>query len=48
MIVIVLIDGTQTRVSDSNLVKLLVWFDNEWGFSNRLLNTIEYLATISK
>lgn len=33
-----IIDGTQTRVSDGNLVKLLVWCDNEWGFANRLLD----------
>ena len=34
-----IIDGTQTRVSDKHLVKLLVWCDNEWGFANRLLET---------
>ncbi|TEW49558.1 erythrose-4-phosphate dehydrogenase [Psychromonas algicola] len=33
-----IIDGTQTRVSDKHLVKLLVWCDNEWGFANRLLD----------
>ena len=33
-----IIDGTQTRVSDGHLVKLLVWCDNEWGFANRLLD----------
>ena len=32
------IDGSQTRVSQGNLVKLLVWFDNEWGFANRMLD----------
>lgn len=34
-----IIDATQTRVSDRHLVKLFVWFDNEWGFSNRMLDT---------
>ena len=29
-----IIDGTQTRVSDANLVKMLMWCDNEWGFAN--------------
>ena len=43
-----IIDGSQTRVSDGHLVKLLVWFDNEWGFSNRLLDTIENLSDIQK
>ncbi|WP_299492626.1 erythrose-4-phosphate dehydrogenase [uncultured Shewanella sp.] len=33
------VDGTQTRVSDGHLVKLLLWCDNEWGFANRMLDT---------
>ena len=33
-------DATQTRVSsDGRLVKALSWYDNEWGFSNRMLDT---------
>lgn len=43
-----IIDGTQTRVSDGHLVKLLVWCDNEWGFANRLLDTSAYLASLMK
>ncbi|CAH0524628.1 erythrose-4-phosphate dehydrogenase [Vibrio hippocampi] len=34
-----IVDGTQTRVSDGKLVKMLVWCDNEWGFANRMLDT---------
>lgn len=41
-----IIDGTQTRVSDKRLVKLLVWCDNEWGFANRLLDTSQHLARL--
>lgn len=33
-----IVDGTQTRVSNGRLVKMLVWCDNEWGFSNRMLD----------
>ena len=33
-----ILDGTQTRVSGGNLVKLMVWFDNEWGYANRMLD----------
>lgn len=32
-------DATQTRVINGNLVKILAWYDNEWGFSNRMLDT---------
>ena len=31
-------DATQTRVQ-GNLVKVMSWYDNEWGFSNRMLDT---------
>ena len=32
-------DATQTRVIGGNQVKVLAWYDNEWGFSNRMLDT---------
>ncbi|MEG3755181.1 erythrose-4-phosphate dehydrogenase [Psychromonas arctica] len=42
-----IIDGTQTRVSDGHLVKLLVWCDNEWGFANRLIDTCLYFKQLA-
>ena len=33
-----IVDGTQTRVSGGRMVKMLCWFDNEWGFANRMLD----------
>ena len=32
-------DATLTKVIDGNLVKVCSWYDNEWGFSNRMLDT---------
>ena len=32
-------DATLTRVSNGNLVKVCAWYDNEWGFSNRMIDT---------
>lgn len=39
-----IVDGTQTRVSGTRLVKTLVWCDNEWGFANRMLDTTLAMA----
>ena len=32
-------DATQTQVIGGNFVRVLSWYDNEWGFSNRMLDT---------
>lgn len=32
-------DATQTRVIGDNLVKVMTWYDNEWGFSCRMIDT---------
>jgi glyceraldehyde 3-phosphate dehydrogenase len=32
-------DATLTKVSEGTLVKVCSWYDNEWGFSNRMLDT---------
>ncbi len=33
------VDALSTAVIDGNMVKVLSWYDNEWGFSNRMLDT---------
>ena len=33
-----IVDGTQTKVCCGKLIKMLCWFDNEWGFANRMLD----------
>ena len=32
-------DATGTQVVDGRLVRIMTWYDNEWGFSNRMLDT---------
>ncbi len=36
-------DATQTRVMDGTLVKVLAWYDNEWGYSCRMLDAARAL-----
>ena len=38
-----IVDGENTRVIDGNMVKLLAWYDNEWGYSNRMIDVIKLI-----
>lgn len=38
-------DTTQTKVL-GNLVKVIAWYDNEWGFSNRMVDTAQYMMNL--
>ncbi len=38
------VDALSTSVIGGNLVKVLSWYDNEWGYSNRVLDLVTYLA----
>jgi glyceraldehyde 3-phosphate dehydrogenase len=39
-----IIDALTTQVIDGNFVKLVAWYDNEWGYSNRLAELIKLVA----
>ncbi|EGT5712676.1 type I glyceraldehyde-3-phosphate dehydrogenase [Cronobacter dublinensis subsp. dublinensis] len=39
-----IIDGLSTLVIGGNMVKILAWYDNEWGFSNRLVDLALFMA----
>lgn len=38
-----IVDGLSTKVIEGNLVKVLAWYDNEWGYSCRLADLIKYV-----
>ena len=38
--------GPQTKVLTGGMARVLSWYDNEWGFSNRMLDTAAYLGSI--
>lgn len=37
-------DATQTQVVNNRLVRVVSWYDNEWGFSNRMVDVTRFLA----
>ena len=39
-------DLTQTQIVDGRLVRVLAWYDNEWGFSNRMADTAVAMAKV--
>jgi D-erythrose 4-phosphate dehydrogenase len=43
-----ILDSTQTRVSRGTLVKLICWFDNEWGYANRMLDVAQRWLTLNR
>ena len=42
-----IIDESLTKVVGKNMGKISAWYDNEWGFSNRMCDIIDYLHKIS-
>ena len=41
-----IVDGSQTRTGGTHLVNLFVWFDNEWGFANRMLEVADHWSRL--
>jgi glyceraldehyde 3-phosphate dehydrogenase (phosphorylating) len=39
-----IVDAGMTKVLDGNLAKVVSWYDNEWGYSNRVVDLIAFLA----
>lgn len=43
-----IVDLNQTRVANKKLVKLLIWFDNEWAYANRMLDVAQYMHSLNQ
>lgn len=41
-----IVDGSQTRAAGPRLINLFVWFDNEWGFANRMLEVADHWSRL--
>jgi len=39
-----IVDGLSTAVMDGRMVKVLSWYDNEWGYSNRVVDMVSYVG----
>jgi glyceraldehyde 3-phosphate dehydrogenase len=39
-----IVDAAQTKVMGDNLIKVLAWYDNEWGYSCRLVDLVKYTS----
>ena len=39
-----IVDGLSTLVIEGSLVKVVSWYDNEWGYSNRIIDLAKYVA----
>lgn len=39
-----IVDALSTMVMEGNLVKVVAWYDNEWGYSNRVVDLVNYIA----
>ena len=42
-----IVDSSLTNVVGKNMGKISAWYDNEWGFSNRMCDIAEYVHNIS-
>jgi glyceraldehyde 3-phosphate dehydrogenase len=39
-----IIDALSTMVMEGSMIKVIAWYDNEWGYSKRIVDLIEYMG----
>ena len=39
-----IVDGPFIKVLSDNMVKMLIWYDNEWGYSNRVVQMVDFVG----
>jgi glyceraldehyde 3-phosphate dehydrogenase len=39
-----MVDAPYTKVMDGDFVKVVAWYDNEWGYSSRCVDLLRYMA----
>lgn len=42
------VDGLSTMIIEKNMVKVMAWYDNEWGYSNRVVDLVRHVAAIER
>ena len=40
-----IVDGLSTTVMKGKMVKVLAWYDNEWGYSNRVKDLLKFIVS---
>ena len=40
-----IVDGLDTQVVDGNMIKVVAWYDNEWGYSLRVNDLAAYIGS---
>ena len=40
-----IVDGLSTKVMKDNMIKVLAWYDNEWGYSNRVKDLLKFIVS---